>query len=205
MQARASVLLGVTLLLCGCVSVRTTSPLRSAVEELAISTAADRAAQSLARQIPPNLKLFLDTKNFSAQDSAYATATIEDQLLRHGDLLVDDPKRADAVIILRTGVLSTNERSTLIGLPQLTLPFFAVGNVLSVPELDFYKRAEVEGIAKFAAAGYDPKTGRIVLSTDPQYGFSDKIDWTALLFFTWSHDDLGLPKHEGGNAAHSGS
>ena len=44
-------------------------------------------------------------------------------------------------------------------------------------------------IAKFAASVYDPRTGKLIVSTDPAYGFSRESDG---FLFTWSHNDMGV-------------
>ena len=80
------------LLLAGCTTTRNTSPAHSAKEELVINTAADRAAEALAAQVPPNLTAWIDSSGMSIRDdrnSAYALATIQDALLRHGVRLVE--------------------------------------------------------------------------------------------------------------------
>jgi hypothetical protein len=172
----------------GCTSVRTTSPTRSSQELLLISTAADRAAEALAAQVPTNITAYLDMSGFAAQDSAYGGAAIQDALLRHGVRLVSDRAKADAIILPRAGDLSTDERQTLFGIPALPMPY--TGTVL--PPLSIYRDSELKGIAKFAATVYDPKTGKLIVSTDPAYGFSRAKDGTLLFFFTWRRNDTGM-------------
>jgi hypothetical protein len=175
-------------LVAGCTSVRSTSPGRSSQELVLISTAADRAAEALAAQVPTNISAYLDLSGFAAQDSAYGQAAIQDALLRHGVRLVSDRAKADAVILPRAGDLSTDERQTLLGIPALPMPY--TGTVL--PPLSLYRDAEAKGIAKFAASVYDPKTGKLIVSTDPAYGFARANDGAVLFFFTWRHNDTGL-------------
>ena len=76
-------------LVTGCTTIRATSPQRSAQEELLISTAADRAAEALAAQIPANLSAFVDTsamrtddrnEGVESIDRQYALAAIDDAL-----------------------------------------------------------------------------------------------------------------------------
>ena len=57
---RIKTLLLACLLLAGCTSVKSTSAARSSQELLQISTAADRAADTLAAQVPSNLTAYLD-------------------------------------------------------------------------------------------------------------------------------------------------
>lgn len=173
----------------GCTTVRGTSPVRSTQELLLISTAADRAAEALAAQIPTDRTAWLDASGFAAQDQAYGLATIQDALLRHGVRLVTDRAKADAIILPRAGTLSTDERNTLIGIPALPNPFMpGVG----IPALALYSESNAKGTAKFAATVYDPKSGQLIVSTQPAYGFSREDDGTVLVFFAWRKNDMGL-------------
>jgi hypothetical protein len=181
--------LAVLLLLCGCTAVRTTSPARSTQEMLLITTAADRAAEALAAQVPANLTAWIDPSGFSAQDQAYGMAAIQDALLRRGVRLVADRGMADAVILPRAGTLSTDERNTLIGIPSLPAPL-APG--VMIPSLSLYSENIAKGTAKFAASIYDPRTGKLIVSTSPAYGFSREADGVVLFFFTWRRNDMGV-------------
>src|SRR5258706_11100197 len=116
------VVLGLTLLLAGCVAERATSPSRTATEQLLISTAADRAAEKLAEQIPANIRVLLDTTYIDAPDRGYALLAIRDRFLRRGIALADDRASAGARLEVRAGALSTEERVTPLGTLQLTLP-----------------------------------------------------------------------------------
>jgi len=111
--------LAAILLLAGCTSVRNTTPAHSAKEDLLINTAADRAAEALAAQVPPNLAAWIDTSGMLVREDrngVYALATIEDALLRHGVRLVGDRAQADAVILPRAGMLSGSAGSVqLVG------------------------------------------------------------------------------------------
>jgi hypothetical protein len=179
------------LLLGGCTSERLTSPPRTAEEQLLISTAADRAAEKLAQQIPPRIKMFLDATYINAPDANYATLAIRDRLLRHGAFLVDDKASAEAIVQVRAGALSTDESGLYVGTPSLTLPVVptvASGGIL-LPSLSLFKRAEIKATAKFAATGYDPKTGQLVLATDPQFGYSERVDWVIAILFSWTNQD----------------
>ena len=184
--------LAAILLLAGCTSVRNTTPAHSAKEDLLINTAADRAAEALAAQVPPNLAAWIDTSGMLVREDrngVYALATIEDALLRHGVRLVGDRVQADAVIVPRAGMLSTYEKGTLFGIPSLPIPL-APG--LVSPSLSLWSQNLAKGSAKFAASVYDAKTGKLIVSTDPAYGFTKQDDGVVLFLFNWDHNDLGV-------------
>ena len=186
------------LALAGCTTARSTAPLRTAGEQLLISAAADRAAAQLSLGIPKGTRIFVDGQYFQGYDQGYAIAAIRTQMLKSGMMLVDDRKEAEAIVQVSSGALSTDQKSLLIGIPQLTVPYYPAGNSVTVPEIALFKQAEEKGVAKFVATGYDAKTGKLLATTDPRYGFSHNTNHTVLLFFSWSTGDVippGVDQH----------
>jgi hypothetical protein len=61
-----------------------------------------------------------------------------------------------------------------------------------IPPLSLYSENEARGAAKFAASIYDPKIGKLIVSTDPTYGFSQEDDGVVLFFFSWRSNDMGV-------------
>ena len=177
----------------GCTTLRDTEPPRTANEQLLISTAADHAADRLALHIPAGGKVFVDTSNFDAIDAKYAIGTLRDRLAKQGAKLVADRKDADTVVELRSGALSINQRSLLVGLPAIPIPIPLAGTV-TTPEIAFYKRSEDRGVAKFAATALDAKQGSLTASADPAYGFSHRTTWVVLFFISWTDEDI-LPEN----------
>jgi hypothetical protein len=187
------VLLAAALMLAGCTGARTSEPARTATEQLLISRAADEAAAQLSLGIPKETRVFVDRQFFQSYDDGYALNAIRTQFLRQGLALVDDRTKAQVIVTVSSGALSTDENSLLIGIPQLTVPFLPLGNPVTVPEIALFKSAQDKGVAKFVATGYDAQTGKLVTTTDPQYGFSHQTNHTVLLFFSWQTGDLVAP------------
>jgi hypothetical protein len=181
------------LLLGGCTAYRTTSPESGAEQELLVATAADRAAVALAAQVPAGISAWVDTSALSRRTQRYAIGAIQDALLRRGVNLVADRASADAVILPRSAMLSTAERSTLFGIPSLPLPL-APGAV--TPALSLFSQNKADGSAKFAASVYNAKTGHLIVSTDPTYGFSHQESGTVLFVFTWRKNDSDVSFRE---------
>jgi hypothetical protein len=183
------------LFLPGCATQTETNPPRSATEQLLISTAADRAAAQLAVKIPAKTPVFVDAGNFDGTDSKYAVGAIHDSLLKQGVYLVDDKKKAKAIIEIRAGALSTDKRQFLVGIPTFQIPIpFATGG-LTFPEIALYKSDAQKGVAKFAFVSYDTKKGALMQSEEPQYGFAHNIKKTVLIFVSWTDNDT-LPENE---------
>jgi len=184
-------LIGLTL--AGCTTIRSTDPQRTATEQLLISVAADKAAQSLVLNIPKGNRVFVDPGNFEGYDSKYAIGAIRDHVLQEGLRLTNDKGNADTIVEIRSGALSVDDRSTLIGIPQTNLPVPLAGS-LTIPEIALYKREVQQGIAKFAATSYDAKQGTLVSSSRPLPQSSNQKKTTLLFFISWSNDDLKRPK-----------
>jgi hypothetical protein len=185
-------------LLAGCTTARSTAPLRTAGEQLLISAAADRAAAQLSLGIPKGTRIFVDSQYFQGYDQGYAIASVRTQMLKSGMMLVDDRAHAEAVVQVSSGALSTDQKSLLIGIPQLTVPYYPAGNSVTVPEIALFKQAEEKGVAKFVATGYDAKTGQLLATSDPRYGFAHNTNHTVLLFFSWAPRDVippGVDQH----------
>ena len=180
--------------LSGCTTIRSTDPARTATEQLLISTAADNAAASLTLNIPKGNKVFVDATNFEGYDSKYAIGAIRDHVLQQGLLLVNDKGAADTIVEIRSGALSVDDRSFLIGIPQVNLPLPLTGSTLPIPEIALYKRQTQQGVAKFAATAYDAKKGNLISSAKPLPSGSYDKKTTLLFVISWSKDDLHRPE-----------
>lgn len=177
------------LLLAACSTQRGTEPARTATEQLLFSTAAERAADKLAFSLPEGSKVFVDPAYAEGTDSKYLLGTIRDRLLRKGSDLVDDKGKADIVIEPRIGAISVDRDKTLFGIPDFGVPIPLAGEV-QMPEIALFKRDTQQGVIKVAATAYDAKTGLLIQSLDPVYGFAHRKEWAALIFFSWDTNDL---------------
>lgn len=183
------------LALAACSTEKQSSPPRTATEQLLISTAADRAMDGLALSIPAGTKVFVNAENFEGTDSKYAIGAIRDRLLRQGAALVAERGQATAVVEVRAGALSIDESETLVGIPSYDVPVPLASGPIKLPEIALYKKKERKGVAKIAATSYGAADGRLIDSSDPQFGYSHKKEYRVLLFFSWRSSDL--PQEEG--------
>lgn len=186
---RLSVLLLLPFVVAACSTTRDTLPPRAATEQLLISAAVDRAARHLDLDIPADKKVYLDTGNFEGNDSKYAIGAIRDHILKQGIHLVGTRNEADAIVEIRAGALSIDESRHLIGIPGTELPIPLAGQ-LKMPEIALFKKHQWQSVAKIAATAYDAKSGTLIASSGPQYGYAHKTKWVVLLFMTKTTDDL---------------
>lgn len=188
---RPAILVVLLLVLSACTSRRETDPPRSAAEQLLFSTASDRAADRLTFNLQPGTKVFIDAGYVEGTDSKYLLSAIRDRVARKGGDIMDDKGKADLIIEPRIGALSVDRDRTLFGTPAIPVPLVGI----EVPEIAIFKRSYQQGVVKLAATTYDPKTGLMVQSLDPVYAFSNRRDWTFLIFFSWTSTDL-MPEEE---------
>ncbi len=189
--------------LSGCGTLwKTTEPRRTALSQVLVSTAAERAATALTTdnngQVQSNLasglgKSFVDAKNFKNSDELYALQAIRDSFLAAGIVLVDDVKKADTIIEVATGALSIDNTSSLVGIPAMALPVPLAGNV-QIPEVALYKTTNDRGLAKFSISLRDAHTGKVRIKPFTAVGTAFSKSWEVLLFFKFMENDLQLPQ-----------
>ena len=182
--------LGLALLLAGCVQIRQTDPARTATEQLLLSTAADRAVTNTSLSLFANKKVFLDTNYFESYDSKYAIGSIRDALSQAGAILVEGKTNSDIMVEARSGALSTDDRSYLIGIPATGLPIPLVG-AFSIPEIAIYKSQKQDSTAKFALLAYDTHSNEHVFSSGSIVGKAHD-DYFKIVFF--AHHSTDIPE-----------
>jgi hypothetical protein len=182
------------LLLPACTTMRSSDPERTATEQLLLSTAADRHAQSLDFGVPTGKRVFIEATNFEGYDAKYAIAAIRQQALVKGLRLTDEKKDAECIIEIRAGALSVDQRDMLVGIPKFDLPVPLAGGAFTFPEIALYKRDTQQGVAKFSTAAYDAKDGRLIATASPTADSSYQRNTTLFFFISWSEDNLNRPQ-----------
>ena len=176
------------LLMAGCGSVRETLPGRSAMEQMLISTAADRAVGELPTQIFQGKAVFLDTTNLDCTDKAYVIQRMRAALRQCGANLTDAKDQADLFLEAGSGTLSLNKRDMMFGIPSLPLPF--AGETLKLPELPLWKLITYDGRAKFLFSLVDAKTGQMAADIPLCYGSARETYWWCLIVGPVKNSDL---------------
>ena len=186
---RTVVLAVLALAIAACTTQRDTVPVRSASEQLIISTAIERSVVQLKFELPAGTRVFVETAYLDGYDNKYVTGTVRDRLLREGMRLAPDRGAADAVVELRAGAMSVDERAVLLGIPSFELPVPLAGQART-PELALFKKADRLGVAKIAATTFDARTGALIKPGDPEYGVSHRTQYTVLLLISWTTTDV---------------
>jgi hypothetical protein len=172
----------------GCSTNNTTNPARSATEQLLLSTAANHALQSANLMVFENRKVFLDTNYFDSYDSKYALGTIRDALSRAGAILEDGATNSDIIVEARSGALSIDNSSFLIGIPSIGAPVPLTG-AIQTPELAFYKSQKQRSFAKIALLAFARQSRMHIYSSGPLAGKSYDNHY-KFFFVSWVSTDI---------------
>lgn len=173
----------------GCTTWEISTTPRTAIEQLLLSTAADRCLNQ-SRLVAGNRKVFLDTQYLDAYDKQYLISMVRERLGSRG-LLVDKADLADIVVEIRSGGLAIDKSDFLFGLPALPLPITLANGapVLKTPELPLIKMISRRSRAKVAMFATDVKTRKQLGATGTLYGEAYYTDW-ILFFIPFTHSDI---------------
>lgn len=175
-------------LLAGCHSMQVSTPPRTALEQLALSTATDRALTNTDLSWMRGKKVFIEEKYFESYDKGYAVSSIRECIAKNGALLQAAGTNVDYIVEIRSGALAMNTASTLIGLPAMTLPI-PLSGPMQTPELALYKSEKTDSYAKFALFAYQRETGDFVNSSGMLDGTS-RFHLYKVIGITWKRTDI---------------
>lgn len=180
----------------GCSTRRVTTTGRTAVEQLLLSTAVDKALEKLDLPMVKGKKIFLDFSNLKATDGEYLQVALRAKMAREGSILAGAADGADYVIEVASGAMAMEDTSLLIGMPALPMPQSPV----ALPEVPLYKTVEQTAILKLMLFVHEK--GEFVAS-DQYFARSDR-DETSLMWYrfhrkddvrvNWEHADARLAK-----------
>jgi hypothetical protein len=177
----------------GCTQTELTRPKRSATEQLLISTAADRALAQADLSMVVGKKVYVEKSFMDATDEDYVLGTVRDLVSMRGGLLVPKFEDAELVIEPRSGALSIDSNSSIIGLPSTPTPIPFAGAV-QIPEIALYKSEKQFSIAKIALLAYERDSGKHVASTGSLIGRANIKYYKFLGFIT--HNKTTIPERK---------
>jgi len=144
MMRRLVVLGAVALTGAGCTSRQMTNTSRSAIEQMLLSAAVDRAMTKLVLPEVSGKKVFVDTANLKAYDAEYIRTAVRARLAQQGAILVNAAAEADLTAEVASGAQGTEFKNSIIGFPALPVP----NSPVPFPEAALYKSVEQTGIVK---------------------------------------------------------
>ena len=154
---------------------------RTAIEQLLLTAAVDKAVEKIELPEVAGKKVFVDTAALKAFDAEYIKVAVRARFARIGAILVPKDTDADYVAEVASGCEGTEYKSGMIGLPPIPVP----NSSMPTPELAFYRKVEQTGILKLLIFVHDK--GKFVASG--QYYAKADRDEAFILFFRFQHRD----------------
>jgi len=188
MRRMAGIPVLLVLLAAGCGSLSSTTPRRSAQEQLLISTAADRALSKIGLTAVDGRRVFLDESYMDAYDGEYVTGKVRNAISFFGGRLVNNTAEAEVIVELRCGGQSINESTFLLGVPEI--PLILLGSGYVIPEIPFFKYERQTSISKLSLFGYRADDGSILFSSGEAFGSSKATSYWIALIGPITFDDL---------------
>ena len=180
---RAVILAIVSLCLAGCSSRLVTHTSRSAIEQMLLTRAVDKALAKFSLAKLNGAKVFMDGTNLAAVDAPYIKTAARARLSELGATLVAEAGDADLIVEIACGALGTEFKTGTVGLPPLPVP----NSPIPLPEISLYKSSERTGIVKLLI--FVHAKGRFVAANH----YYAKADRSESFVFWWrlqSRDDV---------------
>ncbi len=165
----------------GCTTRRVTTTSRTAMEQLLLSTAVDKALQKFDLPMLAGSKVFVDCANLKGTDVEYLQVALRARVASQGSILVKDANQADYVMEVASGALAMEDKSSLVGMPAMPMPQASV----SVPEMSLFKTVEQTAILKLLI--FVHQKGKFVASD--QYFATGSRDDSFLLWYRFQRKD----------------
>ena len=171
------------LLLSGCAEPNITRTGRNAIEQLVLSTAADRTVSKMNFRSLKGQQVRIDYSNLAPQvDKNYIQGILEARIAAAGVIIALKP--ADAKYVLRPlcATLATEDDKIMLGTPQLPIPIPQAGISVIIPELPIFKRVRRFGYCKLSVEILEAKTNKQVRVEGPFISGAVNTNWVVLFF-----------------------
>lgn len=185
---RPAIALGLVSLFAGCTSVEITTPERTGIEQLLLSTATDNALAGISLPQVTGEKVFVDDTYLESYDRGYVVASVRALLSENGALLQPTPETADIIVEARSGALGVDRSESLLGIPEIPLPIPGAGT-MAIPEMAIYASKKEDAVSKIALLGYY-KDGANLFSTQPLIGKSHFHQYNILFLVHLNFTDI---------------
>ncbi len=161
----------------GCATIKQSDTARTGIEQLLISSAADRALEKFDYRPISGAKVFVDTQYLDCVDKNYVLVALHQHLLANRCTLVSKADESDVIVELGSGAVGTDRNELFVGIPEIPLP---PPSPLSMPKIAFFQRTKSMGTAKLALVAYDTKTKQPVMNTGYALARADHRNWQVL-------------------------
>ncbi len=166
-----------TAALVGCTTTRTSDTARTGIEQLLISNAVDQTLSKTALPPVDGRKVYIEEKYLDGTvDKGYVVAKMRQRILNSGAMLVDKKEDSEITIELSSGGVGTDNVSSFVGMPGLTVP----GLPVELPEIRVYEKTSQFGTAKIGVVAYATGNGQLIYDAGTPLARADDSRWSVL-------------------------
>ena len=206
MKASSFILYIVTALVTGCALEQEVSRTpRTAVEQVLLTQAVEKALVNLSVQLPEGVNVDMDvtglesdrsrldmtntgqgTINRPSRDILYIRDAVAAELGRRGYRVSARGAESPYLVRVMAESFGTMQGNVFVGMPpvqSVLIPF-------SLPELTLYKRQSQSGYVRLHMDVYDNRTGEFLGSTPKLIGRAYFNQYTVLILATWLRTDV---------------
>ena len=171
------------LLMCGCAEPNITRTGRNAIEQLVLTTAADRTIGKMSFRSLKGEKVRIDYTNMTPQvDKNYIQGILENRISATGAIIALKPEEAKYVLRPVCATFATEDDKIMFGTPQLPIPIPEAGISVIIPELPLFKRVRRFGYCKLSVEILEAKTNKLVKVEGPFISGAINTNWVVLFF-----------------------
>lgn len=161
----------------GCATIKQSDTSRTGIEQLLISSAADKALDKVDFAPMRGAKVYVEAKYLECVDKNYILVSLRQRLMQEKCQLVEKLEEADVVVEVGSGGVGTDRQEMFIGVPDIPLP---PPSPISIPRIPFMTRSKAMGTAKLIVLAYDAKTKASVIDGGNLLARSDYKNWSVL-------------------------
>jgi hypothetical protein len=206
MKASSFILYIVTALVTGCALEQEVSRTpRTAVEQVLLTQAVEKALVNLSVQLPEGVNVDMDVTglesdrsrldmtntgqsmiNRPSRDILYIRDAVAAELGRRGYRVSAQGAESPYLVRVMAESFGTMQGNVFVGMPpvqSVLIPF-------SLPELTLYKRQSQSGYVRLHMDVYDNRTGEFLGSTPKLIGRAYFNQYTVLILATWLRTDV---------------
>lgn len=154
---------------------------RTAIEQLLLSSAVDRAMERLDMPVLRGAKVYVDFTNLNCTDAEYVKVALRARVAKLGATLAKSADQADCTMEVASGALAMEHKTGMVGLPALPVP----NSPVPLPEVSFHKTVEQTAIVKLLI--FVHKDGQF-LAADQYYAKADR-DESFILWYRYQRQD----------------
>ena len=171
------------LLMSGCADPNITRTGRNAIEQLVLSTAADRTIGKMSFRSLKGQKVRIDYSNMTPQvDKNYIQGVLEARVSASGAVIALKADEAKYVLRPVCATFATEDDKIMFGTPQLPIPIPEAGISVIIPELPLFKRVRRFGYCKLGVEILEAKTNKQVRVEGPFISGAINTNWVILFF-----------------------